>query len=118
MKFCNEELIMREAQEQEEKTPQYKRIEDMFDYLGELKTTTEIYKDNYKTEEKQEERLDNHEDIQAEDLEDIVRLKKLSDMGHNTTETINPNVQEKWAWAKLFAQTQVKAMLNYQLMFT
>ncbi|PIN87053.1 hypothetical protein COV19_01670 [Candidatus Woesearchaeota archaeon CG10_big_fil_rev_8_21_14_0_10_44_13] len=125
-----------------EPNPDYKRIDELFSYLGKLQTATNIYRDHfieYEEKKKQEEAVyvqTKPQDLDFNEFESIIRTKKMNDLmsggtsggvtantnpvtgGYFGFEVIGATTQEKWATLGVFTYYKVLAMLRYSLSLT
>lgn len=95
------------------------RIESYFLHLGKLQTATDIYRNlfvEYSRKKEDKETIPDvakTQDITYDQLEDMIRIKKVNDMFGCTMERMNADLKERWELLNVFPHYRIVAMLRY-----
>lgn len=113
----------------------YKLMDELFSYLGKLKTATNIYREHfieYAEKKKDDSAVPSQaktQDMKYDEFEEMIRVKKVNnimsggrsgglDGGNSGFESASASTQEKWEVLKLFAHYKILAMLRYTFSMT
>lgn len=113
----------------------YNPMDELFSYLGKLKTATNIYREHfieYAEKKKDDSAVPSQaktQDMKYDEFEEMIRVKKVNnimsggrsgglDGGNSGFESASASTQEKWEVLKLFAHYKILAMLRYTFSMT